>query len=237
MNKLKCIIVDDEPLAQEVISEYIQRLDFLTEVGKFDDALSVIEFLNKESVDLIFLDIQMPTLDGINFLKGLSSPPQVIFTTAHRHYAVDGFDLNAVDYLVKPIPFYRFVQAIGKVKMLVNPEVTINETSDAAFFKVDKKKIKVNYTDILLIESLKDYIKVVLNDRSFVTYQTLSGVLSLLPDSQFIQVHKSFIVNYHHIQCIEGNILEINDYTIPIGRSYRDEALLKIYSTGKKVWK
>lgn len=236
MSQIKCIIVDDEPLAQEVISEYIERLDFLSNVGQFDDALSVIEFLGKEQVDLIFLDIQMPVLDGINFLKGLAFPPQIIFTTAHRHYAVEGFDLNALDYLVKPIPFYRFVQAIGKIKKLSGTMI-INEISEAAFFKVDKKKIKVNYSEIFFIESFKDYIKVVLKNRSFVTYQTLSGVLELLPDSQFVQVHKSFIINFHHIQYIEGNVLEINDHVIPIGRSYKDNALLKIYSTGKKVWK
>jgi len=237
VNQVKCIIVDDEPLAQDIISEYIGRLDFLIEVGKFNDALSAIEFLNREEVDLIFLDIQMPTLDGINFLKGLASPPQVIFTTAHRHYAVDGFDLNALDYIVKPIPFYRFAQAIGKLKKVLDNNLRIEETSEAAFFKVDKKRVKIHYNDILLIESLKDYIKVVLPDRSFVTYQTLSGILSLLPTTQFVQVHKSFIVNFHRIQSIEGNVLEIKDYNIPIGRNYRDEALLKIYSTGKKTWK
>lgn len=238
MSIIKCIIIDDEPLAQDVISDYISRLDFLSEVGKFDDALSAIEFLNSETIDLIFLDIQMPMLNGINFLKAVSSPPKVIFTTAHRHYAVDGFELNAVDYLIKPIPFYRFVQAIEKVRTHTDQPIKMPETpAGAAFFKVDNKKIKVYYTHILFIESLKDYIKVVLKDRFFVTYQTLSGMLELLPSSQFVQVHKSFIVNFHYISVIQGNVLEINDHTIPMGRSYRDNALEKIYQTGKKVWK
>ncbi|WP_109438058.1 MULTISPECIES: LytR/AlgR family response regulator transcription factor [Aquimarina] len=237
MSTIKCIIIDDEPLAQDVISDYINRLDFLSEVGKFDDALSAIEFLSTKTIDLIFLDIQMPMLDGINFLKAISSSPKVIFTTAHRHYAVEGFELNAIDYLVKPIPFYRFVQAIEKVRQQINHVQKTSDSTDAAFFKVDNKKIKVNYTDILFIESLKDYIKVVLKDRFFVTYQTLSGMLELLPSSQFIQVHKSFIINFHHAKGIQGNVIEIEDHIIPIGRIYRDEALEKIYQTGKKVWK
>ncbi len=239
MNRVKCIIIDDEPLAQDVISEYITRLDFLEELGKFDDALSAIQFLNSEQVDLIFLDIQMPVLDGINFLKAFSSSPKIIFTTAHRHYAVDGFELNAIDYLVKPIPFYRFVQAVEKVKIYHKDTKSkeTNLTLNAAFFKVDNKKIKVCFADILFIESLKDYIKVVLNDRTFVTYQTLSGVLELLPDTQFVQVHKSFIINYQYVTAIEGNMLEIKEHTIPLGRSYRDAALLKIYNTGEKGWR
>ncbi|AXT59458.1 DNA-binding response regulator [Aquimarina sp. AD10] len=237
MNKIKCIIVDDEPLAQDVISDYIGRLDFLAEVGRFDDALSAIKFLNNESVDLIFLDIQMPILDGINFLKALSHPPTVIFTTAHRHYAVDGFELNAVDYLVKPIPFYRFVQAIEKIKERTNTTTQLIEDTNAAFFKVENKKIKVHYIDILFIESLKDYIKVVLKDRSFVTYQTLSGVLALLPDTHFVQIHKSFVINYQYVNAIEGNMLTIEEHSIPIGRSYRENAMKKIYLTGKKGWR
>ncbi|WP_103070335.1 LytR/AlgR family response regulator transcription factor [Aquimarina sediminis] len=239
MNSIKCIIVDDEPLALDVISDYIGRLDFLSEVGKFDDALSAIEFLNSETVDLIFLDIQMPLLNGINFVKAISPSPKVIFTTAHRNYAVDGFELNAVDYLIKPIPFFRFVRAVEKIRTSTDyyTEIADTSSSNAAFFKVDNKKIKVYYNDILLIESLKDYIKVVLKDRFFVTYQTLSGMLEMLPSSSFVQVHKSFIVNYHHIKVIQGNILKIEDYTIPMGRIYRDEALEKIYQTGKKAWK
>ncbi|MDN5204985.1 LytTR family DNA-binding domain-containing protein [Fulvivirgaceae bacterium BMA10] len=237
MKKIKCLIVDDEPLAQEVISDYIGRLDFLSEVGKCNDALSAIEFLNQKPVDLIFLDIQMPALNGINFLKALSSPPLIIFTTAHRHYAVDGFDLNAIDYLIKPIPFYRFVQAIEKVRIRSGRSPDKDNDSNAIFFKVDKKKVRVSYAEILFIESLKDYIKVVLRDRSFITYQNLTGVLTLLPPSQFVQVHKSFIVNFHYVRAIEGNVLEIADSTVPIGRNYRETAMQKIYGTGKKGWK
>ncbi len=241
MSKIKCIIIDDEPLAQDVISDYISRLDFLVEIGRFDDSLSAIQFINTESVDLIFLDIQMPMLDGINFVKALSVPSKIIFTTAHRHYAVDGFELNAIDYLVKPIPFYRFVQAIEKLKVYSSnnhsTKLIQEDIPEAAFFKVDNKKIKIRYNDILYVESLKDYIKVVTKDQSFVTYQTLSGVLSLLPDSQFIQVHKSFIINYHYVKAIEGNMLEIEEHTIPIGRSFRDEALVKIYDTARKGWR
>ncbi|MBQ4819583.1 LytTR family DNA-binding domain-containing protein [Aquimarina sp. MMG016] len=237
MGKITCIIVDDEPLAHDVISDYIGRLDFLSEVGTFLDALSAIEYLHNNTVDLIFLDIQMPMLDGINFVKTLSIPPKIIFTTAHRDYAVDGFELNAVDYLIKPIPFYRFVQAVEKVRGRVTQDIPEVLTTDAIFFKVDKRKIKVHFTDILYIESLKDYIKVILTDRSLVTYQTLTGVLEVLPPTQFVQVHKSFIVNFHYVTAMEGNTLEIEDHSIPVGRGYRDEALKKIYNTGKKGWR
>ncbi len=238
MSKVTCIIVDDEPLAQEVISDYIGRIDFLDEIGVFNDALEAIDFLNTQEVDVIFLDIQMPMLDGINLLKAISSPPKVIFTTAHRHYAVDGFELNAVDYLVKPIPFYRFVQAVEKIKKSQVGKVHKQPSeSEAAFFKVDNKKIKVNYSDIVYIESLKDYIKIILKDRSFVTYQTLSGILAILPPAQFVQIHKSYIVNFHYVKAIEGNTLEIEEHVIPIGRSYRDHALKQIYGTGEKGWR
>ncbi|SHI46120.1 LytR/AlgR family response regulator transcription factor [Aquimarina spongiae] len=238
MNSIRCIIVDDEPLAQDVISGYIAKLEFLTEVGKFDDALSAMEYLKDDQVDIIFLDIQMPMLNGINFLKTLSYTPHVIFTTAHRNYAVEGFELNAIDYLIKPIPFYRFVQAVEKVKK----QYTVTESStvdlpEAAFFKVDNKKVKVKYTDILFIESLKDYIKVVLTNRSFVTYQTLSGILEILPSNQFVQIHKSYIINFHYVNAIEGNTLEIEHHKIPVGRSYREKALQKIYNTGDKGWR
>jgi len=236
VEQIKCIIVDDEPLAQDIISEYISRFDFLIETGKFDDALSAMKFMGKEAVDIIFLDIQMPLLDGVNFIKTLKNPPKVIFTTAHRQFAVEGFELNAIDYLVKPIPFHRFVQAVGKIRS-IEASALENDDTSAAFFRVDKKTIKVKYSDIQLIESLKDYIRVVLKDRSFVTYQSLAGILTLLPDSQFIQVHKSFIVNFQYVEAMEGNSLEIGGNRVPIGRSYREAALHKIYGTGKKGWK
>ncbi len=150
MENITCIIIDDEPLAQDIISEYVSRFDFLIEVGKFDDALSAARYLSRHPVGLIFLDIQMPLLDGISFIKSMPNPPNVIITTAHREYAVEGFELNAIDYLVKPIPFYRFVQAVAKIRAEKDP--VPEDNSSAAFFRVDKRTIKVNYSDILLIE-------------------------------------------------------------------------------------
>ena len=237
MSKIKCLCVDDEPLALEIISDYINRIDYLEKVGECDDALKAIEFLNQEPVDLIFLDIQMPLLDGVKFIKTLKSPPHVIFTTAHRNYAAEGFELNAVDYLLKPIPFYRFIQAVEKARKLGSFREEIETSDEAIFFKVDKKKVKVLCNDILYIESLKDYIKVVAKDRSFVTYQSISGALELLPTSQFVQIHKSFIVNYHVITAVEGNRVEINDAKLPIGRSFKEGALDKIFGVAKKGWK
>ncbi|WP_026994028.1 LytR/AlgR family response regulator transcription factor [Flectobacillus major] len=241
--KLKTLIVDDEPLALDVLETFIQRVDGLELVGRCENGIQAFNLLQKGGIDLLFLDIEMPTLDGLELLKSLHNPPKVVITTAYRDYAVESFELDVVDYLVKPIPFQRFVKAVNKVLQkneeidLVSEANTFKaaqpiEKPEAMFIKVDKRIVKVYFADILFIESLKDYIRVHTATESYVTYQTMNGICEILPQDAFARIHKSFIVAIHKVTSIEANDLIVNSRSLPIGRSFREEILEKIYRTG-----
>jgi DNA-binding LytR/AlgR family response regulator len=228
---MKCILVDDEPLAIEILESYISKIDQLEIVGTFRNAVSAFTFLQLNTVDLIFLDIQMPKLTGIDFLKTLKNPPQVIFTTAYRDYAVDGFELEVVDYLLKPIPFERFLKAVAKAmhKPATSPTVqtVIHKTEQPAesfvYFKVDKKMVKTRMTDIVFIESIKDYVKVKTIDKDIITQQKISYLEESLPKEQFLRVHRSFIININKVDAYTATDIEMGKLQVPIGRNYKQE--------------
>ena len=229
---IKCIIVDDEPLAIEIVESYVNRIDQLQLEGTFRNAVQAFAYLQQHNVDLIFLDIQMPKLSGIDFLKTLKNPPKVIFTTAFRDYAIDGFDLEVIDYLLKPIPFERFLKAVGKVMhqqstTLPTPPAKKPEPTpdDYVYFKVDKKMIKTKMAAVLYIESIKDYVKVRTDEKEIITQQKISYLEESLPSQQFLRIHRSFIVNIDKIDAYSATDVEIGKHSIPIGRNYKNDVM------------
>jgi len=226
---LKCIIVDDEPLAIEIIESYVAKVEQLELAGTFRNAVAAFTFLQQHSVDLIFLDIQMPKLSGIEFLRTLKDPPRVIFTTAFRDYAIEGFELEVVDYLLKPIPFDRFLKAVAKVlhhpTLPPAPAKAEALSDDYVYFKVDKKMIKTRMADVLYIESIKDYVKVKTADKEIITQQKIGYLEESLPRHQFLRIHRSFIINLNKIDAYSAAGVEIGKYTIPIGRNYKSDVM------------
>jgi DNA-binding LytR/AlgR family response regulator len=227
---MKCIIIDDEPLAIEIMESYVSKVEQLKLEGTFRNAISAFTFLQQHPVDLIFLDIQMPKLSGIDFLKTLKNPPKVIFTTAFRDYAIEGFELEVADYLLKPIPFDRFLKAVAKVlhQPAANAGTAHQKTEngeDYVYFKVDKKMIKTRMTDILYIESVKDYVKVRTAEKEIVTQQKISYLEESLPKEQFIRIHRSFIVNRERIDAYSATDVEIGKFHVPIGRNYKNDVM------------
>jgi DNA-binding LytR/AlgR family response regulator len=225
---MKCIIVDDEPLAIEILESYVSKVEQLMLAGTFRNAVSAFTFLQQNSVDLIFLDIQMPKLSGIDFLKTLRNPPKVIFTTAFRDYAIDGFELEVADYLLKPIPFERFLKSVAKVIQQPVPQapaIKAEPQENYVYFKVDKKMVKTRMSDILYIESIKDYVKVRTPEKEIVTQQKISYLEESLPGEKFIRIHRSFIVNREKIDAYSATDVEIGKFTVPIGRNYKNDVM------------
>lgn len=221
MSKLKCIIIEDEPLAIKVLTEYISDIPFLELMGSFKDAILASDFLRINEVDLIFLDIHLPKLKGMAFLKTLVNPPAVIITTAYHQYAVEGFDLNVTDYLLKPFDFERFLMAVNKVKS-VSFEVKSSETKDYIFVNVQKKKVKILFSEIVFIESQKEYIKIVTTKSEYLSKMGTGEIEALLPENLFKRIHRSFIVSLKKIDSFTAEIVEVNGVSIPIGRGYRE---------------
>ena len=225
LNELRCLIVDDEPLAIDVIENYLKRLN-ISIIKRCENAIEAFRFLQHESIDVIFLDIEMPLLTGLDFLKSLKNPPAVIITTAYRDYAVEGFELDVVDYLIKPIPFSRFMKAIEKVhhferQAIGQGEISTGEGDEYLFLKVDRKFVKVLVKDILYIESLKDYIRVKTNSDTWISYQSLSGITEKLPQEKFMRVHRSYIVALNKIDFIEEGVINVGKNAIPVADAYR----------------
>ncbi len=230
---IKCLIVDDEPLAIEVLESYVDRVVSLQLVATSSNAVEAFDILKREKIDLLFLDIQMPKLTGIDFLKVLNPVPKVILTTAYREYAVESYELNVSDYLLKPIAFDRFLMAINKV-IGDGDNVVISRTNEPPslnldphlFLKADRKMVKVYLKDITYIESLKDYVRVKKQDGSeVVSLQKISYLEQKLPSDCFIRIHKSFIISVHKIDSYSANNVEIGSKEIPIGRSYKSEVM------------
>jgi DNA-binding LytR/AlgR family response regulator len=232
---IKCLIVDDEPPAREIIRRYAEQVPSLDVAGECENAIQAFAFLQQQPVDLIFLDIRMPQLNGNDFVKALSTPPKVIFTTAYPEYALEGFELNAVDYLVKPVRFERFLKAVQKafatnnVKHSVEPPVAEDKKPDSfVYFRADRKMIKVMLDDILYIESMKDYIRVFTKQSTVITKQSISSVEAMLPDKEFIRVHRSYIVSLNKIKSFTNELIGIEKADIPIGKLYRNEVIKMI---------
>ena len=228
--EIKAIIIDDEPLAQNVIKQYAKKLPDLKIVESCDDAICAHKVLQEQDVDLLFLDINMPKLSGISFLKNLKNPPLVIFTTAYSEYALEAYELNAIDYLKKPFSFERFCKAYYRAEELLQLKQKAATTSSASqvaedflFIKSNKKSVKVKYSSILYIEGLGDYIKIHLEGDKLVTNLSMKKILTLLPTRQFYRIHKSYIISMDKIENLEGNMVSINGNKLPIGNSYRQE--------------
>ncbi|MFW6245932.1 MAG: LytR/AlgR family response regulator transcription factor [Tangfeifania sp.] len=235
--KLKAIIVDDEPLAQNVIEQYALKIPELEIVEKCNDAICAHKTLQENQVDLIFLDINMPKLSGISFLKNLKDAPLVIFTTAYSDYALEGYELEAVDYLKKPFSFERFSKAFFRAhELFVLKQKSANgyslkdEANEFIFIKSNKKTYKVKFSEIFYIEGLGDYIQVYLKDDKIVTNLSMKKIYDLLPENQFYRIHKSFIISIDKINLVEGNTVKINNKRLPVGNSYRQDFLKFINS-------
>ena len=232
---MKCIIVDDEPLAIEVIESYVARLDDFEIVAKCSNALKAFEILQKQEVDVIFLDIQMPKLTGIEFLKSLQHPPQVIFTTAYRDYAIESYELDVVDYLLKPISFDRFLKSVGKLynENKVSPKLASStlpqpqqESEDAyIYLKVDKKMVKILLKEIVYIESLKDYVRIRTAEKAIVTHQKISYLEEKLPEECFMRIHRSYIVSISKVESYSSTSIEVPNQELPIGRNYKNQVM------------
>ena len=237
---IKCIIIDDEPLAIGVLNSYCEDLGEIHVVASFTNPFEAITLLSKEKIDLVFLDIEMPQINGIDFIKSIDNKPHFIFTTAYSQYAAQGFDLNAVDYLVKPIPFVRFIKAINRVKKLMefdNLSVKGNEnvspssgssgnSSNFLFVKSEYESVKMNIEDIKYVQGLKDYLKIhTLQPKPILTLMSFKEILTKLPSEQFMRVHKSFVVNVSKIKSIQRSKIVIDDVRIPIGDSFKESFL------------
>lgn len=221
---IKYIIVDDEPIAHDIIKGYCDALPNLTFVQHCYDAIEAMECLRNNKVDLIFLDLNMPKLKGFEFLKALQNPPKIIVTTAYQEFALEGYELNIVDYLLKPFSFDRFIKAVNKItiKEQTNKPLNISKEEQSLFLKSNKKRIQVKLNNILFVEAVGNYINVVTKDNEIQVRDKISEILTLLPNKEFFQVHKSFIVAKTHINEIEGNRILIKDFKIPIGKVYKN---------------
>lgn len=224
MKKIKCIIVDDEPVARKIIREFAGQVNFLSLTGEFENAVKAENFLKNEQADLVFLDIEMPKLSGLAWLKRSAVKPLVILTTAFPEYALEGYELDIIDYLLKPIAFSRFLKAVQKAKDFMDMK---NAGYNAAmpswlFVRSEKRIEKIELNDITYIESTGNYITIHTKEKDIVAYLTLKGIESELPSSGFIKIHQSFIVNFSGIEAIEGSQVKINNKALPIGRSYKD---------------
>ena len=222
MSNLTCIIIEDEPLAVKILTDYVLQVPFLELRGTFKDAILATEFLRDNHPDLIFLDIHLPKLKGMAFLKTLANPPAVIITTAYHQYAVEGFDLNVTDYLLKPFEFERFLIAVNKVKSSQGEKNEKEEIKEHLFLNVQKKKVKILFSEIVYIESQREYVRIVTTKKEWVSKMSTHEIEALLPANLFKRIHRSFIVALNKIDSYTADTVEVNGISIPIGRDYRD---------------
>jgi DNA-binding LytR/AlgR family response regulator len=235
--KIPCLAVDDEPPALDIIRGYIDAIPSLQLIGTCENAVEALSLLKQHSVELIFLDIQMPQILGTEFIRTLKNAPKVIFTTAYRKFAIEGFELDAIDYLLKPISFERFLKAVNRVldtnlpvygHSMYEPEKASNQEDPFISVRVDRKNIKIALSDILYIESLKDYVKIVTPVRSIITKHSITSLEENLPVWNFLRIHRSFIVSLRNIQSFTSEYVEINKQEIPISRMYRHEVAKRL---------
>lgn len=222
MPKIKCIIIEDEPLAVKVLSDYILQIPFLELQAAFKDAILATDYLREHHIDLIFLDIHLPKLKGMAFLKTLTHPPAVIITSAYHQYAIEGFDLNVTDYLLKPFEFERFLIAVNKVNLQQAETDFETETKDHLFLNVQKKKVKILFSEIIYIESQREYIRIVTTKKEYTSKMSTHEIEALLPAALFKRIHRSFIVSLSKIESYTAEMIEVNGILIPIGRGYKD---------------
>lgn len=227
---LTCIIIDDEPIARKGLKEYMSDVEFLQLKGEFDNPVKAMDLLIKEPVDLLFLDIQMPRMTGLELIRSLPHPPMVIFTTAYTQYAVDGFELNAVDYLLKPFSFDRFLKAVVKARSQAEAAGKGPSPAEADYFyvKSDNRLVKINYQDVLFAEALQNYVAIHTTQKKYITYLTFHSIEEHLPSARFLKTHKSYIVAIDKIESIEGNEIRIGAHHIPISRTEKEAVMEKL---------
>lgn len=231
IEKHHCLIIDDEKTAREILESHISKINTLTLCGSCKNALEAFSLINTQKIDVIFLDINMPEINGLSFAKSINKNVKVIFTTAYREYAIEGFDLQAVDYLLKPISFKRFLQAVNKYLgenlPIETPHLSENivDESDFIFVKSDRKMVKIDFEEILHIESLSDYIKIITTQKTIVTRETISNIEAKLPKKKFIRIHRSFLIAISKIESFTNEYVEINQKSLPISRSYKKSVL------------
>ena len=227
---IQCLLVDDEPPAREILRRYIDDIATMELAAECSNALQAFTVLQKEPIDLMFLDVRMPRMNGNDFLKSLRHPPKVILTTAYPEYAVEGYELDVVDYLLKPVPFDRFLKAVNKAFPTGGvPEEKMDGTEKKkqafVYFRIDRKMKKVMLDDILYIESMKDYIKLFTSEGTLITKQSISSVEEMLPEKEFARVHRSYIISLNNIKSFTAEVIEIGNTNIPIGKLYRSDAM------------
>lgn len=226
---MKCIVVDDNLLAQKTTEQFINKLDNLELRATFDNPVNALSYVSENEVDLVFLDIEMPEMNGIEFINALKHPhPLIILTTTHKDYAPEAFENNVADYLVKPINLTRFVNAVNKAKKLVTDKQTVNDDQDSAFVKKGNSIVKINISDVIWIESLGDYVSLCSGAEKYVIYSTMQDILKKFPKVDFIRVHRSFIVRISKIESIEDDVIQCGDKLIPIGKTYRQEVFKRL---------
>lgn len=230
---LKCVVVDDEPLAITIIDGFLKKIPYIEVVGKFNSALPVFKFLKENQVDIIFLDIEMPGLTGVDFVKTLSNPPSIIFITANKNYAIEGFDLNVDDFLLKPISFERLLKSVNRITEKKSKKEKESTETNCLYLKENKKMVKVYLKNILFLESIKDYVKVVTVCKTVVTKQPLSYFESILSSAQFLRIHRSFIVALNKIDAYSLSGIDIGNIELPIGRKYKEPVIQKLDQLSK----
>jgi DNA-binding LytR/AlgR family response regulator len=233
MEKVKCLIVDDEPIAVQVIQNYLEKLETFEILKICNNALTAFEYLQSNPVDLVFLDIQMPKISGLEFLKALQNPPKVIIVTAYREYAYEGFELDVVDYLLKPVSFERFLKAINKYNSIINdaiqsindPDYGYKSANEFIWVRADRKNVKIGIDDINYIEGLKDYVKIFVKDNMIISKIPLKKMEQKLPADRFIRIHRSYLISATKITAFNNDGIEIGPIMLPIGKNYKDSVL------------
>jgi len=231
VKSVNCLIVDDEPIAREILLRHLQKIKAINVVDNCKNAVEAFNAINSNAIDLIFLDINMPEVSGLSFARSINNNIKVIFTTAYREYAIDGFELQAVDYLLKPISFERLLQAVNKYLNETVPikeekiEEIVLEKSEFVFVRSERKMVKIEFSEISFIESLSDYLKIHFNNRTVVTRETISNIEAKLPQKEFVRIHRSYIVSVSKIESFTNEFVEINKKALPISRSYKKEVL------------
>ncbi|WP_343694735.1 LytTR family DNA-binding domain-containing protein [Flavobacterium sp.] len=230
--KIKCVLIDDEPLAIKVLQNYFNNFTDFEVIGTFNNSLEALDFINSTSVDAVFLDINMPMMTGFELISLIENKTKVIITTAFREFAAESYDLDVLDYLVKPIPLPRFIKCINKItteyNLKNNIKIDVTKGDSHIFIKVDKKMMKINIEEILFIEGMKEYIKVVTPDKTYITHKSLTSLSEELPGDRFLRIHKSYVIALNKVKSIEGNRIQIQSYTIPIGRNYSKDVKNRI---------
>jgi len=226
--KIKCIVTDDEPFARKGLQGYIEKVDFLELTGVCENAIELNSMLKQQEVDVLFLDIEMPYMSGIELLKNLTNPPKVIFTTAYEKYAMEGYELEVMDYLLKPVSFERFLKSANKVYDYFKQQQQGVTAEDYFFVKADNKLEKISTADILFIEAMENYIAIYIKDRKIITHLTLKMIQERLPVADFVQPHKSYLVAMNKIDSIEGNVLHIAQFQVPVSKYQKEDLLMKV---------